>query len=201
MSTYKIYERARDLLVNPRGTWKVIRAESVTIKELFINYATPLALIPAVANLIGMTIVGIRMPLGDLVRAPFLPSLVGGIVGYILNLLGVLVGGWVVFKLAPLFESKTDFTTAVKLVLYSVTPIWLVGIFSVMPGLSVLAILGLYAIYLLAVGMPIVLLTPGNKVFLFLLSTIVIGLLINIVLTMVIVGSIYGPMYMRMMAL
>ena len=141
------------------------------------------------------------MPLGDLVRAPFLPSLVGGIVGYILNLLGVLVGGWVVFKLAPLFESKTDFTTAVKLVLYSVTPIWLVGIFSVMPGLSVLAILGLYAIYLLAVGMPIVLLTPGNKVFLFLLSTIVIGLLINIVLTMVIVGSIYGPMYMRMMAL
>lgn len=196
----KILIRARDIIINPRLTWQIIKDEVTDIKQLFIDYAAPLALIPAVCGLIGMTLIGIRMPAGNVVRAPFMEALIGGIVGYALHLAGVLVGAWAVKLLAPVFGSKPDLPSAVKVVVYSMTPVWLVGIFSLIPGLGILGILGLYGIYLLALGLPVVLETPSHKVIWYTLAILAIGLVISVILSVVVVGMFYGPMFMRMMS-
>lgn len=197
----KILERARDIILNPRVTWQVLREEAVELKQLFVNYAAPLALIPAVCGLIGMTVIGIRMPAGTMVRAPFVGALLGSVVGYILHLAGVFIGGWVVKTLAPFFSSKPDLTSATKVVVYSMTPVWLAGIFSLIPGLGILSLLGLYGIYLLVLGLPVVMETPSGKVAWYTISILAAGLVISFILSGIMVGTIYGPMYMRMMAM
>ena len=60
----------------------------------------------------------------------------------------------VIDLLAPIFGGKKNFGNAVKLSVYSHTPLWLAGIFLLVPGLNFLLMLGLYGIYLLWVGLP-----------------------------------------------
>ena len=104
----KIWERAWQIITSPRGTWQTIKSENVAVKDLIANYAAPLALIPAVCGFIGITIIGIRMPAGNLARAPFYEAFFGGILSYVLTLAGVYVGGWAVNHLAQFFNSKSD---------------------------------------------------------------------------------------------
>ncbi len=195
----KILERVRAIILKPKAAWPVIRDEAVDIKQLFINYAAPLALIPAVSSFIGITIVGFRVPAGYMYRLPFFEALVGAVLGYVFNLGGVYVGGWVVKLLAPYFTSKADLNAAMKVVVYSLTPVWVVGIFSLVPGLGVLSILGLYGVYLLAVGLPVVMDTPPNKVVLYTISIIIAGLVISFVFSLVLALLYYGPVFMRTM--
>lgn len=129
----EIFERAKKMILSPKETWQAVKGETASIQGLFINYAAPLALIPTVATLIGLSIVGIRMPAGHVARAPFTEALTGSVVGYSFHLLSLLAGAWVVNFLAPHFNSKPDMNAAVKLVVYSMTPVWLLGIFSLVP--------------------------------------------------------------------
>lgn len=195
-----ILERVRELVFNPRIAWQSIKEEQITAKQLFFNYAAPLALIPPLASLIGLTLFGIRMPSGVVVRAPFNETLLGGAVAYLFSLLVVWLGALIIKGLAPYFESKADFDGAMKVVVYSLTPAWLVGIFSLVPGLGVLSLLGLYGIYLLALGFGEILGTPGNKKIWFILIILLLSLIANFIISALLLGTIYGPMYMRMMA-
>jgi hypothetical protein len=195
----KIFERVKGVILNPKATWQVIKDEPVDIKALYLNYIAPLALIPVVCSFIGMTLIGIRIPTGVVVRAPLIGSLVSGIVGYALNLVGVLIGAWIVKLLAPTFNSKADLNESLKLVAYSLTPVWLVGVFSLVPGLGILSILGLYGVYLLAIGISPVLGTPEEKVIWYTIAIVLIGIVVSFVLSAVVYGAFYGPMYMQMM--
>lgn len=196
----KMLERVRAIILNPKAAWPAIRDEAGDIKQLFINYAAPLALIPAVSSFIGMTLIGFRVPAGYMYRLPFLEALVGSVLGYIFNLAGVYVGGWVVKVLAPFFNSKADLNAAMKLVVYSLTPVWLVGIFSLVPGLGILSILGLYGIYLLAVGLPVIMDTPPNKVIAYTISIVIAGLVVSFIFSLVLALLYYGPVFVRPMA-
>lgn len=196
----KIINRIKEIILKPKKEWQVIKEEPSDIKALYLNYAAPLALIPAVCSLIGMTIIGIRMPAGEVMRSPFVPTLIGSAIGYGLNMLGLIIGAWIIKLLAPTFNSKADLADAFKVVVYSMTPVWLVGIFSLIPGLGILGILGLYAIYLLALGFAAVLNTPENKVVWFTISIILVSMVVNFILSAIVFGALYGPMYMRMMA-
>ena len=196
----EIFERARALISKPVETWQAIKSEKVSVQDLFINYAAPLALIPAVSGLIGLSIVGVRMPTGILVRAPFMEALAGAVLGYIFHLLGILAGIWLVNLLAPYFKSRPDFNSAAKLVIYSMTPVWLLGVISIIPGLGVLQILGLYAIYLLYLGLPVLMETPREKAIIYTVLIMVAWLLVSLVLTIIVGGAVYGPLYMRMMS-
>ncbi|MBU1026276.1 MAG: YIP1 family protein [Candidatus Margulisbacteria bacterium] len=195
-----IFNRARDIIIHPKETWQVIKDETVSNKDLFVNYAAPLALIPAVASLVSLTLVGIRLPDGAVIRAPFIEAVSGGAIGYALHLIALFLGAWVIKMLAPLFKAKADFNLALKVVVFSMTPVWAVGIFSLAPGLSFLSLLGLYGIYLLSLGLGTILETPSNKVVLYTISVILVSFLISLLLSVLTVGLFYGPMFMRMMA-
>ena len=195
-----ILDRAKMMILNPRLTWQTIKAESTTIKQLFLSYAAPLALIPPLSSFIGLVLFGIRLPTGHMMR-PLLGELLAiTVLSYVVSILAVFSVGLIINLLAPYFSSKADFIQSMKLAVYSATPVWLAGIFSLLPGLGVLAILGLYGIYLLVLGLPELLETPPDKNLWYTLSIILVTIIVNFLLSAILVGPIFGPMYMRMMA-
>ena len=196
----EIFERAKQIILKPKETWQAIKDEPGTVQELFINYAAPLALIPALATLIGISLVGVKLPTGQLARAPFMEALTGGVLSYIFNLLGLLAGAWAVNFLSPYFESKGDFFSAVKLIVYSMTPIWLLGALGVLQSLGPLQIFGLYSAYLLYTGLPVILDTRPERAAWYTTLIMIATVFISLVFSIVIGGAVYGPMFMRMMA-
>ena len=71
-------------------------------------------------------------------RAPILEGFFGAVFGYVMTCATVLVLGFLIDLLAPMFGARRDFGSAFKLAVYSYTPVWLAGIFLLAPGLRFL---------------------------------------------------------------
>jgi len=97
------------------------------------------------------------------VRAPIFDGLFGAIFGYVAAFASVLLLGLIIDLLAPLFGGRKDFASAFKLAVYSYTPVWLAGIFLLLPGLRFLALAGFYGVYVLALGVPRLMKPPEQK--------------------------------------
>ncbi len=91
---------------------------------------------------------------GGIARASLFNGLFGAIFGYVMTCASVLVLGLVIDLMAPLFGGRRDFDQAFKLSVYSFTPVWLVGIFLLLPGLRFLTLSGFYGAYVLWLGLP-----------------------------------------------
>jgi hypothetical protein len=151
----KLVERVKALLLTPRLEWKVIGQEPKTPSDLFIDYVAILAAIPEVARFVGQTLIGDY--------SPVVPSLVRMVLVYLLTFVMVYTIACVIDLLAPRFEGQKNFDNAVKLSVYSYTPLWLAGIFLLIPGLSFLLILGVYGLYLLWTGLPMLMHVPDEQ--------------------------------------
>jgi hypothetical protein len=151
----KLVERVRALLLTPRLEWKVIEQEPKTASDLFIDYVAILAAIPEVARFVGQSVIG------DYV--PAVPSLVRMVVVYLLTFVMVYIIACVIDLLAPRFGGQKNFSNALKLSVYSHTPLWLAGIFLLIPGLNFLLVLGIYGLYLLWTGLPLLMQVPDEK--------------------------------------
>ncbi len=150
----QLLHRIKAILLAPQAEWPVIAREKGEASKL-LRYVAVLGLIPALARLIGAALVGGYAPIG--------PSLAGALVIYLSAFAVVYTLALIIDLLAPTFGGKKDFGGALKLTAYSMTPAWLAGIFLLVPGLSFLIILGLYAVYLLWAGLPILMETPPEK--------------------------------------
>ncbi|WP_149536906.1 YIP1 family protein [Siccirubricoccus phaeus] len=179
-----IVARAKGLIMRPAEEWAAIAAEPADTKSLFLNYAVPLAAIPAVAGFIGSLLFA-RM-LGGMMAGmgvhvgPF-ALLLNAVAGYMLGLAGVWVWGKIIEAVAPRFGGRGDEISAMKLAVYSPTALWLAGIFTLLPPLAVLGLLGLYSLYIFWKGVPVVLGVPEEKRLVFTLAVIVIGFVVNLV--------------------
>jgi len=142
----QLVERVKAILLTPQTEWPVIAREPGEVSLLFTRYVAILALIPALAGFIGMFLVG------SYVR--FMPGLMTAIVSYVMTFVLVYVVALIVNALAPTFDAQKNFPNALKLSVYSYTPLWLAGIFLIVPGLNFLLVLGFYGFYLLWVGLP-----------------------------------------------
>jgi uncharacterized membrane protein len=164
MDLAKIIERAKGIVLSPKTEWEKIAAESTDVKSLYIGYAMILAAIPAICGLIGTTMIGVSVPLIGTMRTPIGSALVTLVLGYVLGLAAIYVVSLIVNALAPTFDGQKDPMQALKLVVYSSTPVWLAGVFSLVPLLGVLSIIaGLYGLYLLYIGLPILMKNPAEK--------------------------------------
>jgi hypothetical protein len=196
-----VFKRALAIITQPLVTWQAIKAETDSAQELILNYAAPLALIPAIAALIGLSIVGIKLPTGHVARAPFFDALVNGVLSYVFQLLSLPIGAWIVSLLAPSFDSKPDFNSATKLVVYTMTPIWLLGALTLIPALGLLQIFGLYAFHLLYVGIPVLMDTPPDKVLWYTVAIIIASIFVSVIFSAILGGAFYGPLRIKMLAL
>ena len=181
-------ERAKDIIFKPKETFKIVKNESVTSRDLIIGYLAILAIIPAVASLIGMSIVGYSVGWTGRIRIPIGNSLARIIIQYVLTIGGIYVLGIIINTLAPNFSGKKNNIAALKVAVYSSTPVLVAGIFYILPALGIIVfIAGLYGLYLLYVGIPIMMECPPDKALIYTIVVIVAYIVIYFI-----IGAIAG---------
>ncbi|HEY4647636.1 MAG TPA: Yip1 family protein [Gemmatimonadales bacterium] len=158
-----LVDRVKRILTSPRTEWQVIDAEPTTPAQLYTGYIVPLAAIGPIAQLIGYSVFGISVPFMGTYRVPIGSAISSALVTYILSLAAVYVLALIIDGLAPTFNGQRSQTQALKVAAYSSTASWVAGIFHLIPGLRLLTILGLYSLYLLYLGLPIVMKAPREK--------------------------------------
>ncbi|KKL74105.1 hypothetical protein LCGC14_2068230 [marine sediment metagenome] len=179
----EIAQRVKEVLLKPRDTFAVIKAETVTSRDLIFNYLAPLAVIPAVASIIGLSAVGIRISVMGTFRIPLINSLSSAVLQYILTLIGIYILGIIINALAPSFSGKKNEIQALKVAVYSATPSLVAGILYIFPVLGILVVIaGLYGLYLLYLAIPTMMECPPEKA----LGYTMVIVIINIVIFLII---------------
>jgi hypothetical protein len=177
-----ITERIKGILLRPKEEWQTIAGETTPIAELYKNYIIILAAIGPVASFIGMSFVGIGLPMGGPYRVSITTGIVSAVVQYVLTLVGVYILAFIIDALAPTFSGEKNLNQAFKLAAYSYTPGWLVGVFALIPALGILGILGLYGLYLLYVGLPVLMKSPKEKSIGYTIAIIIAAIIIFVVI-------------------
>lgn len=177
-----LIERVKNLLLKPKEEWAVIDTEKASISGLFLSYVMILAAIPAILQLIFRLVFGYSM-LGITYRPPIGTTFATAISQYILSLISVAILALVIDALAPHFGAQKNRIQAFKVAAYAATAAWLATSISQVPGLGFLAILGVYSLYLLYLGLPLLMKAPVDKA---------VTYTIVVVLVTAVVGMIAG---------
>ncbi len=186
-----IVTRAKNILLKPKEEWVVISAEATTPADLYKSYIAPLAAVPAVASFIGMGFVGMPM-VGRLGLGAALAALV---MQFVMALIGVYVLALVIDNLAPNFGGEKNMTQAMKVAAYSMTAAWLAGVVMILPMLGFLTIAGLYSLYLLYVGLPMLMKAPAEKATSYTVVVIIAAIVLWVVVGAVVSVVLPGPRF------
>lgn len=188
-----IVSRVQGILLKTKDEWVKIKEETVSVTELFTSYVMILAAIPAIAQFIGLSLVGRRVPFIGWYRYGIGRGFFYAILLYVFTLVSVYVFGIVINALAPTFSSTQNMPNAMKLAAYCMTPSWVAGVLYIIPYLDILVILaGLYGIYILYLGFTAPLMdTPKEKVIGYLIVSIVVVIVLMAVVW-IILGAIFA---------
>lgn len=183
MSQPSLADRVKRIITDPKNEWPVIEAEQTTIEKLYREYIIILAAIPAVAGLVANVFIG-SPGLFGWSRMSLVAGLATAVITYVLTLVGVFIGGFVVDKLAPTFDSQPNQMQALKLVAYAYTPSWVAGAATVIPvlGSLVMLVAGLYCIYVFYLGLPVMMKTPEAKVIPYMLVAAIVIIVVSVIL-------------------
>jgi hypothetical protein len=187
-----IVNRVQQIILKPKEEWLKIKEEKTTLVELFTSYAMILLAVPAIAQFIGNSLVGRKIPFAGWYRMGIGSGLLYAVLFYVFSLVSVYVIGIVINALAPTFSSKSDATNAMKLAVYSMTPIWVAGVLYIIPFLGWLVIIaGLYGIYILYLGFACPMMdTPKEKVVAYLIVSLVVTAILWVIVV-IILGAIF----------
>jgi Yip1 domain. len=160
-----LVDRVKNILLSPRSEWPVIDTEPATVASLYTGYIMPLAAIPVICQALGMSLFGMTIPLlGTHYRTPMGSAFTSAAVLYVFSLAAVFLVALIVDGLAPTFGGTKNQVQALKVVAYSYTASWVGGILSLFPPISILGVLfGLYSLYLLFLGLPVLMKSPPDK--------------------------------------
>jgi len=172
-----LVERAKNIITTPKTEWEAISGEEPNLQQILTGYVLPLSLIPTIAVIIGWGIVG------TFGFTSYSYGVAMGLVQLINAFLSVLISGFVIDALAPSFGSQKNMGRAVQLVAYSMTPVWVAGILNIFPAIGWLAaLLGLYGLYLLYLGLTPLMKTPEDKKVGYLVVSIIILIVVYFVI-------------------
>jgi hypothetical protein len=176
-----LVNRVKNILLQPQSEWQVLEPEQTDPQTLYTSYIMILALIPAVAGLVGtafmVSFMGGRVGMGFIVGA--------AVMQYVLSLVMVFVVAFIADLLAPSFDGQKNLNQALKLTAYAMTAAWVAGVFTLIPFLGWLLSLlgGLYALYLFYLGAPLLMKVPAAKT---------VGYTVVVVLAAIIVSFVIG---------
>lgn len=184
-----LVERAKNILISPSNEWEVIKGESTSVSEMFTKYALLLALIPAIAGFIGYSVFGINFGFGSY-KIPIGTGILWAVLTYVLNLAGIFIIGFVVDALAPSFSSTKDMVASMKVVIFAYTAAWVAGIFSIIPVLSFIGIIGgVYSLVLMYMGLQRVKDVPKDKMIGYFIVILIVAIVVYMIIA-AIVGAI-----------
>jgi Yip1 domain len=147
-----IVKRALDICLKPRETFIDIEREKDGFAALYRDYILWLAALPSLAKLAVGLVLHPRS--GDLAGGRLAATLSGAALEYICILVGVYALALAVDALAPYFGGERDEDRALRLCAYALTPSYLASALGALPGLAWTAILGIYSIVLIVIGLP-----------------------------------------------
>jgi hypothetical protein len=177
-----LVQRARSLCLSPATEWITIANERAETSSLIVQYVLPLAGAAAVAQLIGVSLVGQNLGLLGTYRAPLTTGLELAIASLLFAAVGVVLMSLIIDALAPTFGAEKSREQALKVAVYSATPVWVAGMLQIVPALGVVVLLGsLYALYLLYLGLPRLMKCPPEKTAGYLGSVIVCAIVLGLV--------------------
>jgi len=188
-----LVSRTKNMLLSPKQEWQVIDDEATSVGGLYIGYIVPLAAIGPVASSIGMAVFGISVPVLGTYRVPIDAAVRQGITQYVLALIGVFVLALIIDELAPYFRGQENRYQALKVAAYSSTAVWIVGVVGLIPELSILWPLGLYSLYLLSLGLPVLMKVPQDKAMGYTVAVIICAVLLFFVIGMIAAKLGGGP--------
>jgi hypothetical protein len=184
MTMHPLLARIRNIIADPRSEWPLIATEPGDPMRLFVGYVAVLAAIPALCGFIGSSLIGVSVSVGRL-HDPLLLGLLRALISYLFSFVIVYLTALAIDVMAPMFQTQRNFTNALKLAVYSFTPVWLIGVVLMVPGLRFLSILGLYAIRLLWTGLPPLMGTPRPKVLSYAGAVVAAAFVITIALSVI----------------
>jgi hypothetical protein len=192
----ELIERIKSILVSPKTEWQTVEAENTPHMKVFTSYVIPLALIPAIAAFIGYGLIGYT------VFGVHVHSISWGvrqaIVQYAAMLGGTYFTAFVINALAENFGARKDFDRAFSLVAYAYTPMFVAGVFCLLPSLSWLASLaGLYGLYLLYIGLQPLMKTPADKQAVYFIISLVVTVAVSALLSVVLAAILLSGTYFR----
>lgn len=187
-----LIDRIKNICLTPKTEWPVIAEEAATPGGLLSGYALPLAAVAALAGFVGGSVVGVNTIFGGYVRVPVTWGLVSAVWAIVAAIVGAVICAVVVNALAPTFGGQQDSGRAFKVAVYSFTPAWVLGVLQVVPGLGLLGTVvgGLYAIYLLYLGLPVLMRSPIEKAIGYTAVTVISVIIVSVVLGAV--GAVAG---------
>jgi Yip1 domain len=187
-----LLDRVKNILLAPNTEWPVIATEQSSVAQLFTAYVIPLSAFAALMRFLRMSVIGISIPFAGTIRTPIVSGLVGALVSFAIGLVGIYVFGLLVNALAPTFGAQRDPGQALKVAVYTATPVWVGSVLGLLPMLASLLQLAaaIYAIYLLYLGLPVLMGGPRDKAVGYTISLIVCAILLGLVLGMV--GALTG---------
>jgi hypothetical protein len=186
-----LIDRVKNILLTPKTEWPVIAGESASAGSLFTGYAVILAALPLIGALIGGLVLGSMLG-----GAGMGIVLVPAILGYILGLAILYLMSIIANALAPSFDGQKDAIQALKLMIYSATPVWVAGLLSFIPGVGfLLSLAGFgYGCYLIYLGAPVLMKVPEQKSIGYSIVTVLIWIVLTFVITGIIVGAVVAGM-------
>jgi len=188
------------VLTRPTGAWEVIEAEPAGVGEITRRYVLPLAAIPAVAGVIG----AVAFPdilWGVTFATSLVDALVNGAIGYVVTVVSLFLGAWLLNALAPAFDAQRSFPRAFKLTAYSATAVWVAGVLRLFPSVGLLAAIlaAIWSLYTLYRGLPRMMRAGEERMLLYFaawLAGAVLALWLVMAAGIALQGALSGPLSM-----
>jgi hypothetical protein len=177
-----LIERVKNIVLSPKLEWPVIAPEPTSITQLYIGYVMPLSALAAILSFVHMSLIGVSVPFASAIRTPIASGLMYSIVAFGFGLVGLFLIGLIINALAPTFSGVRDQRQALKVAAYSLTPAWFSAVLALSPVLPTLLqlIAGLYGIYVLYLGLPLLMRSPREKAAGYTAAVVICTLLLGI---------------------
>ena len=154
-----LVDRAKNILMTPQSEWAAVASETKSPTEVLMQYALPLMAIGPICTILGSFLITNGLGLTYYV--------VTAVVSFVLGICSLYALSFIANFLSPKFGGKDDFAAAFRLVAYSQTPGWVLGVLGLLtgvaPAIGFLGILALYGLYLFYLGATPVMSVPQDK--------------------------------------
>jgi hypothetical protein len=178
-----LVQRILNITLKPKVEWPVIAAELPSMGRVMLGCVIPLAALQALLSFVRMAVIGVSVPFAGTVRMPVAGSLGAAITGFVFALIGVFALALIVNVWAPFFAGRRSVAQALKVAAYAAVPGWLGSFFVILPFGTLLGLLaGLYAVYVLYLGLPIVMRAPKERALGYTVAVILTGIVVGVVL-------------------
>lgn len=189
MDIGKMINQAIEIVTKPKEALPKLKEEQMTMQDVIL-YLAIVGIPTFIGVFLGYGFIGMGFGTGGIVGWGFVLALIQ----YILSIIGIIVFAFIFNALASNFKSKQNKMQSMKLIAATATPWLIAGIFSLYPAASIISLLaGLYGLYILYLGLPIMMQTPEDQRMMYLIFSLIFFIIVMAVvwwITSFIWGSI-----------